>query len=546
MAQDYKPMSKPDTGIGRFMNFSKAEDGGATLAFGLFTFVIMLAAGGMAVDFMLAERERAEIQYTLDRAILAGAALSQPLEPEDVVRDYFDKSGIEDYELFVDTPEEANSLTSRRVEAAAASSRNNNFLKLVGINDLTLSAGGAAEERVQNVEISLVLDVSGSMGSSGKMANMQAAAKEFVNTVLTSQNADRVSINIVPYNMQVNAGEALLNEMNVTSEHDQSHCIDFTNNQFNSTAYDEFTTYQRTGHFDPYYTTIDHPASTSDDNDTRLFMCPSTERSEIVLLNQSITELENAIDDLEPGGNTSIDIGVRWGSMLLDPSMNSVLSQLTNGDGTASIDSVFAERPSGYSDDETIKILVVMTDGINTDQYTLSPDYASGVSNVWLADDDTIMSIEDDGFSPDYFLTRPYNTSRRNSSNTSSQPRNTTGNARQLSWPEVWSIMGVRYNAYYNQYVQNYQASDYYDWRDDVAIEVDGSTKDTRLSNACDAAKTNDVVVFSIGFEVTTSSAAVMENCASSESHFYRVEGVEISDAFNAIAQTIQRLKLTN
>ena len=107
-------------------------------------------------------------------------------------------------------------------------------------------------------------------------------------------------------------------------------------------------------------------------------------------------------------------------------------------------------------------------------------------------------------------------------------------------------MMGTRYNAYYNQYNMRRWASEYYDWRDGVTSRVNGSQKNTRMSDVCDAAKNNEIVVFTIGFEVTTSSAQVMQDCASSESHFYRVEGVEISDAFNAIAQTIQRLKLTN
>ena len=37
----------------------------------------------------------------------------------------------------------------------------------------------------------------------------------------------------------------------------------------------------------------------------------------------------------------------------------------------------------------------------------------------------------------------------------------------------------------------------------------------------------------------------VMRDCASSPSHFFRVEGVEIEDAFEAIARQINQLRLT-
>ena len=65
------------------------------------------------------------------------------------------------------------------------------------------------------------------------------------------------------------------------------------------------------------------------------------------------------------------------------------------------------------------------------------------------------------------------------------------------------------------------------------------------LGNICDAAKDQGIVVWSIGFEVTNHSAGVMEDCASSASHFFRVEGVEISDAFESIAKQINQLRLT-
>jgi hypothetical protein len=65
------------------------------------------------------------------------------------------------------------------------------------------------------------------------------------------------------------------------------------------------------------------------------------------------------------------------------------------------------------------------------------------------------------------------------------------------------------------------------------------------LSNICQAAKDEHIVIWSIGFEVTDHGANVMQDCASSPSHFFRVEGVEISEAFEAIARQINQLRLT-
>ncbi|MFN6978591.1 MAG: pilus assembly protein TadG-related protein, partial [Gemmobacter sp.] len=64
------------------------------IVFGLMLFVVMLMAGGLAVDLMRHEAERTRVQNTADRASLAAAALRQELDPEAVVRDYFEREGL--------------------------------------------------------------------------------------------------------------------------------------------------------------------------------------------------------------------------------------------------------------------------------------------------------------------------------------------------------------------------------------------------------------------------------------------------------------------
>ncbi len=535
------------------------EENGAMIIFGLFIFVIMLVAGGMAVDFMRYEHERANIQYTLDRSILAAAALQQPLQPEDVVEDYFSKSDVKDYNLNV-TPDQG--LNYRTVSATANTTMNTFFVNLLGIDTMKANAAGGAEERVQKVEISLVLDVSGSMGRNGKLANLKTAAKEFVDTLLTAQNEDLVSISIIPYNMQVNAGAAILNEMSVTSEHSYSNCVDFTETQFESTTLGSYTTYQRTGHFDPFYTnSSNHPNTTADDNSSRLFMCPTTSSSEIMLFSQDKTALKNKIDALTAGGNTSIDVGMRWGAGLLDPSANGIVSKVSG------VDPVFVDRPRPYTDDDAIKVIVVMTDGVNTTQYTLDDDYKDGPSNVWLDEESTWLSVlEWKGNSgnshggqfysnADFYISDMYtwdnNGDGADDDYWDDHPQNynhdpNQSKAKRLSWPELWNMVSTRYNAYYHHYAQNWNSNDYWEWRNKVTDQVNQSEKNNRLDDTCDAAKSNAMVIFSIGFEISDSSANIMRNCATSESNFFRVEGTEISDAFNAIAKTIQRLKLTH
>ena len=71
------------------------------------------------------------------------------------------------------------------------------------------------------------------------------------------------------------------------------------------------------------------------------------------------------------------------------------------------------------------------------------------------------------------------------------------------------------------------------------------STANSLLDNICDAAKEKGIVVWSIGFEVDSTGADIMQNCASSPAHFFRVEGVEITEAFRTIARQLNQLRLT-
>ncbi len=559
------------TGLGRVLRRVagfKREEGGAMIVFGLTIFVMMLWIGGMAVDFMRFEHDRARVQYTLDRAALAAASLNQPLNCQDVARDYFDKAGLNTSSVTVTG---TCSALSKTVRVDADTKVKSLFINLLGIETMTASGSSTAEENIQDVEISMILDVSGSMGwddatgGQSKLDALKTAANEFIDALLISDNADRVSINIIPYNMQVNAGEDVLDLLNVTNEHNESHCIDFKADDFETveiskdveegvglgdlsldgtTVMGTTDDLQRTGHFDPFYTTIDHPNTSSDDDSERLWNCPIDEASEIMLMSQDATELKAKINSLEAGGNTSIDLGVKWGSFFLNPSAEVLLDNLPSNSSqlTGPIDTAFQDRPYAYDRENTIKIMVVMTDGQNTTQYMLDEDFATGSSDIWLDPDSTWLSHYKPrpGWSNDYFMSKGnYHNDYFNGY------RYNHGDDDRLSWQELWSMMGVKYYSYYYHYARDWDADEYYDRNDDVMDYVYSGEKDDRLDDACQAAKDQNIVIYTIGFEVSDTSAQVMEDCASTPSDFYRVEGTEISDAFSSIAKTIQRLKLT-
>ena len=448
--------------------FADDEDGTVTI-FACFMIAIMVLVGGIGVDMVRHEMERTQMQATADRAVLAAADLDQTLDPEAVVRDYFAKSGMPDYISSVTVDE---GLNYRTVSVDATNTISTQFMDLMGVPTLNVPAFAQAEEKVNKVEISLVLDISGSMGRNSRIQNLRPAAKEFVNTVLKPESEDLISLSIVPYSAHVNAGPEIMNRMNMNIDHNYSHCVEFDDDQFETTTIDWNNTYDQMQHFarwNPGYNDLDET------------VCPRFSYERITALSQDRDALNAQIDNLQPRANTSIFLGMKWASILLDPSFNDIAVDMADND---LIDDVFADRPASYNDIETFKTVILMTDGVNVATDRIQPWYYNSNSEI-----------------------------------------------------VHWS----RYNA--GWYVDNYVSWRY---RNNFFFQKYSASKgDTLLSNVCDAAKAQNIVIWSIGFEVNDHGANVMRNCASSPSHFFRVEGIEISEAFKAIARQINQLRLT-
>ncbi len=68
----------------------------------LFMFILMMVAGGIALDTMRSERERVALQSALDRGALAATNLEQTRPPETVMRDYLRAAGIDDDDVTID------------------------------------------------------------------------------------------------------------------------------------------------------------------------------------------------------------------------------------------------------------------------------------------------------------------------------------------------------------------------------------------------------------------------------------------------------------
>ncbi len=560
----------------------RAEERGTMTIFTLIIFIIMIMVGGIAVDLMKFESERVTLQNTLDRAVLAAADRDQKLSPKEVVLDYFAKAGLSDYIDANDITVDQDDLVSyRTVSAKATHDVSTHFMKMTGVDTLSAPASGTAEERIGDLEISMVLDVSGSMGGS-KLTDLKTAAKKFVDQIISQSEADSVSFSIIPYATQVNASAELLDYFSVTDEHNYSNCVLFDAADFTETAIDPDDLIQRAGHFDPWrdWTSKD----SSYDNESVRRVCHTETSREIIAWEKDATILKDHIDSFFAQGNTSIEIGVKWGIALLDPAAQSVVTDMIEDE---LVSEHFQNRPFEYDYSSGQKIIVVMTDGINTTQYYLRDEFLSGYSDIYENDHDGLLSVYyesstqyENGVKAKYWweydddwhvlpygegaeiATVTYNAVRTcwgtwwggTRCKITYQPETTysavVGEAVRQTYPELFKDYSLEYIADEILYKATGSSTLANTIDPGARSSVGGSTKDTRLQNICKTAKdTNEVVIYTIGYEVTEHSEQEMKDCATTYNHYYDVNSAEvgktIEDAFASIATAINNLKLT-
>ena len=523
----------------------RREEDGSLIVFGLFCFVIMLLLAGVSLDLMRFEERRTILQATIDRAALAAADLQQSLDPKDVVQDYFRKAGLEapaDNDIIVT---EGTFGESRRVKISTSEQMPTWFMKMVGIKTLATPAASTAEESVGQVEISLILDISGSMNSNSRLVNLKPAAKNFVDQIFDSAEPGKVSISIIPYSTQVSMDAELASYFNLTGEHSYSRCIEFEDSlgDFSTTAVQFGKTptdrkYQLNGHFDPFYKA----------RPTYLLNCRDTADAEILPFSGDRDALKAKIDSLSAAGNTSIDIGMKWGAALLDPSMQGVVDGMISA---GSLPTDFGDRPYEFDDNQTLKIIVLMTDGQNTTEYRLEDAFASGDSrlytNTWYQANYPTSKNQYSYYDPNRSGSSKYYSFRTGSWR--SQPYGDAGtdygDAVRMTWPQVWNAMSIRYfadeivwDATGSSSQRNYFRSAPYNgyW----------SAKDTLTSSMCHAAKAEDVKIYSIAFEAPTDGQTLLRDCASSDANYYNVAGLDIESAFSGIVNSINKLRLTH
>ena len=524
------------------------DQSGALLVFALILFTLMAMMGGVALDLMRYETTRVTLQNTLDRSTLAAAAMTQTLDPETVVRDYFAKAGLSDELDSVTVTQAAN---SRKVRALGVADAKPYFLHMIGIDEFYAKGVATAEQGTSNVEIVLVLDVSGSM-SGTKIASLKTAASEFVGTMLASDPFHRVSISIVPYNAQVNLGSVLRSKYQAVNQHGVANvnCIELPASVFGTATMSRTFDMPMMAYADSAYGTsqVNAPVSPTSGNALPNYgsaYCKPTTVNVVRLPSNDVTTLQAQINGLQAGGNTSITLGMKWGMTLLDPGSRGMVSELI---ASGNIGTAMEGRPFEYNDHQSMKVIVLMTDGEHVSHARITDPYKTGISPIFKSTGDGNYSV----YFADHAGTNKYWVPHL--SQWRADKWNSGAGAVQQDWKNIWANLRLSYVAwqFYGRALggsnnaavtANYNAT----MTAMRATYASVPAMDASLQDSCNLARQNGVIVYGIAFEAPANGQQQISACSTTaEGHYFNAtDEAKIQTAFRTISSNLTQLRLT-
>ncbi len=323
------------------------ERGNTAMIFGL-ALVPLLALGGGVVDIAQRARIHGEMQSGSDTAALAAARLVQighlkrqedwdalraqaQTQAENVIGaalQGFSGAGTPDIQITVD---------GTGVTISARYDMRTSFLGVIGVNTLpvrVLSAVALPDPIL--LEIALVLDYSGSMVHNDKYIRMRNAATAFIDKV-AHDRGDRTKIGIVPFSKYVYAalpGSVIRGTTPAEAMLTMNTCI-------GNRGY-------------PYAATDETPSSTIDASrwpqiDPASAECQAYAGKSLVVrdLTDDFAGLVDAINAMQPANLTNISLATEMGWHMLSPN-------------------VPFETARNYTDKDLRKILILLTDGVQT------------------------------------------------------------------------------------------------------------------------------------------------------------------------------------
>jgi Flp pilus assembly protein TadG len=321
-----------------------------------FSMVPIIGFVGSTLDYTRGSAVKSSLQASLDATTLMLSREAQKLGDEAKVKSvgeaYFRAqfSHVQPAAKIasVDTKFETPQQGSFQLVMTASATVDLTFMSLVqkwmsGNTTGTLDVSAASEVKwgMKRLELSLVLDNTGSMAQSSKMTHLKTASKNLLTTLKTAaKKAGDIKVAIIPFDVTVKIGNGFKDEwwidydQNDISKNGWEGCVEDRDRNPGSVNHDVKDTAPIQGNSATYF-----PAVQCGSLATAM---PLTD----IMDPTGWTNLNGKIDQMTPAGNTNTTIGLVWGWHALTPN-----SPFTQG-----------SVPSPDLD----KVIIMLTDGQNT------------------------------------------------------------------------------------------------------------------------------------------------------------------------------------
>lgn len=189
-----------------FLSFLRGRHG-SLLTWAAFLMVPLLSFVGIGSDAARGYLVRARLSQALDAAALAaGRAGTDYTKAQTMAQTLFKANFPDGYMgAVLAGPNISFDTVAQKVNVSASAALQTYFVHLIGIDTFTVSANSEVTASGINLEVSLVIDVTGSMAGQ-KITDLKAASKNLIDIVIWADQSQYTSkIAMVPWSAGVNA-----------------------------------------------------------------------------------------------------------------------------------------------------------------------------------------------------------------------------------------------------------------------------------------------------------------------------------------------------
>jgi Flp pilus assembly protein TadG len=343
--------------------FRSDKSGNVVLTFAIAT-IPVIGLTGAAVDYSRANSAKSAMQAATDATALILSKEAQGLDSGQLkakALSYF-KANFNRPEVtnIVVTPIFTTPVQGNFTLDLTSSGTVKTTLSAIMTPTLDIGAKSQVNWGMKKLELALALDNTGSMAWSNKMTNLKTASKSLLSTLQKAAKKDGdVKVAIIPFDTTVNLGTSYKDQpwFDIESIDCNGWKAGSGCSKSNWKNYWEGCVRDRTY---PYDTTDEAPNASLSKALFPVYDCGSL--ATLLPLTTNWTALNAKVDQMSPNGMTNVTIGLAWG-----------FHALTQG-------APLAEAAAPATDLD--KILIILTDGTNTESWKNSNNTVVNQSNL--------------------------------------------------------------------------------------------------------------------------------------------------------------------